>query len=153
MCGGELVERRATGDARATALQVPAAAADTLDDLAAAVWVQAYDAAWLGQRWSDLERLLAADVAVLDCASGTAISGRPAVLEHLRATLRGAEVHEYNATDLITHSAGAIGVITYRWQLDWTVERGRRALRGRDVLVLRAGRTGWQLAWRGQLRS
>ena len=75
------------------------------------------------------------------------------VLAHLRAAMCGAAVHEYNATDLRGHASGATGVISYRWQLDWTVEGERRASSARDILVLRAELPGWQLVWRAQVRS
>lgn len=119
-----------------------------LDDLAAAVWVQAYDAAWLSRSWTALERRLSPDVVMVTSAFTRVIAGRTAVLAHLRALMRGAVVHEYNATDLKGHASGATGVISYRWQLDWTVEGERRASSGRDILVLRAVPQGWQLAWR-----
>jgi ketosteroid isomerase-like protein len=124
-----------------------------LDDLAAAVWVQAYDAAWLGRDWTTLERCLAPDIALMSPAFTTAIVGRDAVLAHLRAMMCGVQIHEYNATDLKGHSSGAVGVITYRWQLDWTVDRARRPLSGRDILVLRAASESWQLMWRVQVRA
>jgi len=116
-----------------------------LDDLAAAVWLQAYDAAWLGCDWTALERQLAADVALLSPELRVWLAGRRAVLAHVRAMMRGAQVHEYNATDLTGRSMGAIGIISYRWQLDWTFEHKRRQNSGRDVLVLRAAPGGWQL--------
>jgi Domain of unknown function (DUF4440) len=116
-----------------------------LDDLAAAVWVQVYDAAWLGRNWRQLQRHLAADVALLSPGRRVAVVGRRAVLAQMRATLRDAQVHEYNATDLKGRSSGGIGIISYRWQLDWTVGDRRQQLSGRDVLVLRAAATGWQL--------
>jgi ketosteroid isomerase-like protein len=124
-----------------------------LDDLAAAVWVQAYDAAWLGRDWMTLERYLAPDIALMSPAFTTAIVGRDAVVAHLRAMMSGVCIHEYNATDLKGHSSGSVGVITYRWQLDWTVDRKRRPLSGRDILVLRAVSESWQLMWRVQVRA
>lgn len=124
-----------------------------LDDLAAAVWVQAFDAAWLGQDWATLEQYFAAEVAVLLADFTTTIVGRAAVINHFRAMMTGAQVHEYNATDLTGHSAGDTGVVCYRWQLDWTVDGKRRASSGRDILVLRSRVEGWQLVWRAQVRS
>jgi ketosteroid isomerase-like protein len=119
--------------------------AGVLDDLAAARWIQSYDAAWLGRDWSRLERYLAADVALLTAAPAVSIAGRRAVLEHLRSRLWGVEVHEYNTTDLRGRAAGDIGIISYRWQLEWTIGHRRQQLAGRDVLVLRATAAGWQL--------
>ncbi|HEV2284887.1 MAG TPA: nuclear transport factor 2 family protein [Steroidobacteraceae bacterium] len=116
-----------------------------LDDLAAARWIQSYDAAWLGRDWPRLERYLAADVALLTAAPGISIAGRRAVLEHMRSRLSGVEVHEYNTTDLRGRAAGDIGIICYRWQLEWTIGHRRQQLSGRDVLVLRAAPGGWQL--------
>jgi ketosteroid isomerase-like protein len=129
-----------------------AAGPGVLDDLAAAVWVQAYDAAWLGRDWTTLERYLAPDIALMSPSFRTAIVGRDAVLAHLRAMMFGVRIHEYNATDLKGHSSGPVGVITYRWQLDWTVDHERRPLSGRDILVLCATSEGWQLMWRVQVR-
>lgn len=124
-----------------------------LDDLAAAIWVQAYDAAWLGQNWTALEKCFAPDVAMLLGGSANAVTGRAAVVAYIRKKMTGAVVHEYNATDLTGHASGATGVITYRWQLDWTVGSERRATSGRDILVLRAVHQGWQLLWRAEARS
>jgi Domain of unknown function (DUF4440) len=116
-----------------------------LDDLAAAVWVQGYAAAWLGCDWRTLERRLAADIALLSPDLKVWLAGRRAVLTHLRATMRGSEVHEYNATDLRGRSCGVIGIISYGWQLDWTFQHRRRQSSGRALLVLRATPYGWQL--------
>jgi len=72
----------------------------------------------------------------------------------MRAVMRTMHVHEYNATDLRGHASGPTGVITYRWQLDCTVNREHRASSGRNILVLRsAGDAGWQLVWRAQVLS
>ena len=116
-----------------------------LDDLAAAVWLQRYDTAWLGCDWRALERQLAADVALLSPELKIWLAGRRALLAHLRAMMRGAQVHEYNATDLRGRSSGMIGIISYGWQLDWTVGHKRRQISGRELLVLRATSRGWQL--------
>lgn len=148
LCGGEF-------DRRSSILSsgegVVASGESPLDDLAAAIWVQAYDAAWLGRDWGALERYFARDVVVMLAGFSVTITGRAAVLAHLRAMMCGAEVHEYNATDLRGHSVREIGVITYRWQLDCTVDHHRRATSGRDILVLRRAHEGWQLVWRVQM--
>jgi hypothetical protein len=120
-------------------------AAGVLDGLAAAVWVQAYDAAWLGRDWTELERHLAADVALLSPGMRVTVAGRKAVLAHMRAMMGDAQVHEYNTTGLKGRSSGGLGIISYHWQLDWTVHQRRRQLSGRDVLLLRATPAGWQL--------
>ena len=124
-----------------------------LDDFAAAVWVQAFDAAWLGKHWVTLERYLAPEVAVLLADFTTTVEGRAPVLNHFRAMMTEAQVHEYNATDLTGYASGDTGVICYRWQLDWTVDGKRRPSSGRDTLVLRSMTEGWQLVWRAQVRS
>jgi ketosteroid isomerase-like protein len=126
---------------------------DTLDDLGAAVWVQAYDAAWLGKDWATLEKFFATDAAVVLPGFSATVVGRAPILDHLRAMFTGAQVHEYNATDLKGHSSGAVGVIYYRWQLDWTVDGKRREISGRDILVLRSMSESWLLVWRAQIRA
>jgi hypothetical protein len=115
--------------------------------------VRAFDAAWLGRDWTTLEGRLAPDIALMSPAFMTDIVGRDAVLAHLRAMMCGVQIHEYNATDLKGHSSGPVGIITYRWQLDWTVDHKRRPVSGRDILVLRAVNGSWQLMWRVQLRA
>lgn len=120
-------------------------AAGMLDDLAAAVWLRAYDAAWLGCDWPELERRLASDVALLSPVRRVWLIGRKTVLAHLRALMRDAQVHEYNATDLRGCSSGKLGIISYRWQIDWTLEHRRSQSSGGDVLVLRATPGGWRL--------
>jgi hypothetical protein len=124
-----------------------------LDELAAAVWVQSYDAAWLGQDWKQLKHCLAPDVAFVSHGFVAAAVGRTAVLTNIRELMRATEVHEYNTTDLTAHSSGPVGVISYRWQLDSTVAGERCAVSGRDVLVLRAVKNTWLLVWRAQLRA
>jgi hypothetical protein len=147
VCGGEIPQ---VAHRCAAQVREPEPADLLLDDLAAAVWVQAYDAAWLGRDWSALERRLAPDVALALSGFSATIIGRTEVLAHLRAVMRTMHVHEYNATDLNGHASGAAGVITYRWQLDCTVDRERRASSGRDILVLRSAGAEWQLVWRAQ---
>jgi Domain of unknown function (DUF4440) len=100
-----------------------------------------------------LERYLAPDIALMSPAFTTAVVGRDAVLAHLRAMMSGVRIHEYNATDIKGHSSGTVGAITYRWQLDWTVDRERRPLSSRDILVLRAASESGQLMWRVQVRA
>jgi ketosteroid isomerase-like protein len=147
-CGGELIGPPADAP-RAT----PDDGFATLDDLAAAVWVQAYDAAWLGRDWAALEQYLAPEVTLLTPRFAAATCGRAAVMAHMRALMCGVQVHEYNATDLTGHASGPVGVITYRWQLDWSLDGQRQALTGRDILVLRGTPAGWQLVWRVQVRA
>lgn len=124
-----------------------------LDDLGAAVWVQAYDAAWLSKDWTELGKYFAHDTAMMLAGGSAAIVGRGAVLECLRAIFTDAQIHEYNATDLTGYSSGPVGVISYRWQLDWTVDRVRSETLGRDILALRSLPDGWRLVWRTQVRS
>lgn len=131
----------------------PASFACELDDLGAAVWVQAYDAAWLGQEWTQLARRLDPDVNFVSHGFSSLLVGRAAVIANLRETMSRARVHEYNATDLTGYCSGHVGVIHYRWQLDWTVEDERCAITGRDVLVLRAVHGEWLLVWRAQIRA
>lgn len=139
----------------ASRVAVLRAAADAceLDDLAAAVWVQAYDAAWLAQDWSQLARRLDPDVKFVADGFRSLLAGRAAVIASLREAMSRTRVHGYNATDLTGHSCRDVGVIHYRWQLDWTIADERRAITGRDVLVLRAVRGEWLLVWRAQIRA
>lgn len=146
-CGAELPSYLAPVlDAVVTERRIP-----VLDDLGAAVWVQAYDAAWLSQDWLVLPQHLAPDVVWVEPGFAEEVRGRAAVVARTCELMRRARVHEYNTTDIKGHSSAGVGVITYRWQLDWTVEDERRASTGRDVLVLSAGVIDWQLAWRGQI--
>ena len=124
-----------------------------LNDLTAAMWVQAYDSAWLGQNWELLERLLALDVEFETKHFTNALVGRQSVIAHLRDAIKLTRIHEYNATDLKGHSSGPVGIITYRWQLDCTIEEERTETTGRDVLVLCADEDHWQLVWRAQFRA
>jgi uncharacterized protein DUF4440 len=124
-----------------------------LDELGATAWVQAYDAAWLNRDWERLEHLLAVDVEPVAPGRPSAVVGRASVIASLQAFLAHATVHEYNATDVQLRRSGAIRVVTYRWQLDWTVDRERFSQEGRDLLALRAGAEGWQLVRRIQLRT
>jgi hypothetical protein len=124
-----------------------------LNDLTAAMWVQAYDSAWLGQNWELLERLLALDVEFETKHFTDALIGRHSVITYLRDAIKQTRIHEYNATDLKGHSSGPVGIITYRWQLDCTIEEERTETTGRDVLVLRADEDHWQLVWRAQFRA
>jgi Domain of unknown function (DUF4440) len=115
-----------------------------LDDLEAADWVQAYNAAWLNRDWTYLESCLALDVEFRSRNSATVV-GRTAVLAELRELMDRTWVHEYNATDLAGRSVGALGVIRYRWQSDWTCGGEHHSSNGRDVLVLRIANHRWQL--------
>ena len=82
---------------------------------------------------------------------GDVVSGREAVLAHLRRSLDGAVIHEYSATDLRGRMSRSTSIVTYRWQIDRTVDGGRSVAEGRDMLALRAVGGGWQLGWRIQL--
>ena len=124
-----------------------------LDEFAAAEWVQAYDAAWLGQDWARLARYLASDVHFVPYGTTTVLAGPEAMIAHLREFLMRAEVHEYNATDVRVRVSHGIGFVSYRWQLDWTGAGRRRTAEGRDMLALRPVRDRWQMIWRLPLRS
>jgi Domain of unknown function (DUF4440) len=137
-------------DASGPAPQQPSPAghepvAGALDELAVALWVRRYEAAWLDRDWNQLERCLAADVAMLSPGMSVSIVGRKAVLAHLRAMMREVDVHEYNTTDLDGRFSGGLGIVSYQWQLDWTVQHRRQQLNGRDVLLLQVTARGWQL--------
>ena len=129
----------------------PAPAEGVLDDIAAAGWVQAFDAAWLGQDWRRLEGYLAPDVEFVPQGGRDVIAGRAAVLAHLRRCLDRVDVHEYSATDLRGRVSRSLSIVTYRWQLDRTANGVRSVSDGRDMLALRAVRDDWQLGWRIQL--
>jgi hypothetical protein len=122
----------------------------SLDDFRASTWVQAYDSAWLGSRWTTLEQMLERDVTLMSTDFARSIRGRDAVLQHLRAMRVRTEIHEHTITALKGYTSGSVGIITYRWQLDWTVDRERRSGAGRDILVLQPSVKGWRLSWRGQ---
>lgn len=121
-----------------------------LDELAAATWLQAYDAAWLARDWSRLRCFLAPDVEALLQGSATVLVGRSAVLANLREFLDHAVVHEYNATEVRLRRSRPGDVVTYLWQLDWTEDNERHSAAGRDLLALRATGDRWRLAWRVQ---
>ncbi len=123
-----------------------------MDEFAAASWVQAYDAAWLGQDWARLERQLAADVHFVPHGTTRVIAGRKAVLAHLREFVKRAEVHEYNATDLHVRASRGVAYVSYRWQLEWAREGRRHVAQGRDLISLRFADGGWQMTWRHQLQ-
>jgi hypothetical protein len=59
-------------------------------------------------------------------------------------------VHEYHVEDVRGFTSGVVAIITYGWQLDWTVESERRSCAGRDILVLKPQAPSWQMTWRGQ---
>jgi hypothetical protein len=121
-----------------------------LEDATAAAWVDAFDAAWLASHWTELETLLERDVTLASTDFSRSIVGRHAALRHLRAQRARTQIHEHAVADLRGYTSGRIGVITYRWQRDWTVDRERRSGAGRDILVLQPSLDGWRLAWRGQ---
>ena len=127
-------------------------AASAMDEFAAASWVQAYDAAWLGEDWDRLARYLAADVHFVPHGAKRVIAGREAVIEHLREFLKRAEVHEYNATDLRLRAARGVAYVSYRWQLDWTCDGRRHVAQGRDLISLRFADGDWRLIRRHQLQ-
>ncbi len=124
-----------------------------LDEFKAAAWVQAYDAAWLGQDWARLARYLAPDVHFVPYGSTKILVGPEAMITHLREFLMRAEVHEYNATDVRARVSHGVGFVNYRWQLDWTGAGRRRAAEGWDALALRLVDDRWQMIWRLPLRS
>jgi ketosteroid isomerase-like protein len=126
--------------------------APVLDDLAAAMWVQEYDAAWLRRDWERLQKRLAPEVEFVIPGAPDPVVGSAFVVATLRDIMAHTRIHEYNATDLQGYDCGTIGVITYLWSLDWTVRDGaaRSQSTGRDVLVLRAAAGCWLLTWRGQ---
>jgi len=123
-----------------------------LDDLAAARWVQTYDAAWLGRDWDGLAGLLAPNVEFVVPGLGYAQIGRADILESLREALGCMVIHEYNTSEPTGCDRGSLGIITYRWFLDSSVGSRRSQSAGRDVLVLKAMEDRWQLVWRGQYR-
>ncbi len=122
-----------------------------IDELGAAEWVHRYDAAWLGKDWARLEASLSDDVEFVSRDFANALLGRAAVVDSIRAFMQRVQVHEYNATDLASHRSGLVTVVTYRWQMQWTVGAAHRSSSGRDVLVLRKDDGDWRLVWRVQL--
>jgi ketosteroid isomerase-like protein len=123
------------------------------DDLLAAEWVHRYDAAWLGKDWAGVAARLSEDVEFLSRDFAAPLLGRAAVLESIRTFVERVEVHEYNATDLRSHSSGPVAIVTYRWQMEWSAGTAQRSSSGRDVLVLRSESGDWRLVWRTQLAA
>jgi hypothetical protein len=121
-----------------------------LDNLAAARWVEAYNAAWVGRDWVSLASYLAPGVEFVVPALGDTLSGRPAIIATLRDSLANVVIHEYDTTNLAGHDHGSVGVITYDWQLDSSIGQQHIQSTGRDVLVLSATAGQWLLVWRGQ---
>ncbi len=121
-----------------------------LDDLAAARWVQDYNAAWLGQDWDSLAAHMAPGVEFVVPGLAEVLIGRAAVIGNLRNALSRMVIHEYNATDLTGHGRSPVGIILYRWQLDYSIGLQHFATSGRDVLVLSEAEGRRLLVWRGQ---
>jgi uncharacterized protein len=147
-CGGELL-RRPVRPADVL-LRFPPGL-PLLDDLAAAAFVQTLDAAWLGRDWERLERLLAPEVVYMMPGLSGTLRGRAAALASYMEFMRDAQVHEYNATDIESEVLGAVALLSYRWQMDWSKGEENFRATGRDVCVLEPAGGDWRILWRTQL--
>jgi len=116
-----------------------------LDDLWAAQWVRAYDAAWLSEDVDRVGQLLAQNAEFRSNRRRSPLIGRKAVLEDIREFFKRARVQEYCATDLVGRRSGTVGVIRYSWRLEWTFGSRLRVNTGRDTLILHEVGGRWVL--------
>ncbi|MBS0395760.1 MAG: nuclear transport factor 2 family protein [Proteobacteria bacterium] len=142
-----------------TAPRWPSAGRDRSDSvgewspLAAATWLQDFNSAWLRGRWSNLENLLCPDVEFTTLGSARMVSGRTEVVGMFRRRYSRLDIHEFSATEVEARRLGAIGILQFRWFVDWheSMERVRRF--GCTTIGLRLLERPWKALWIKEARG
>ncbi len=121
--------------------------------LAAATWLQDFNCAWLRGRWSSLESLLCPDVEFTALGSGRIVCGRAEVVGMFRRRYAHLDIHEFSATEVEARRMAAIGILQFRWSVDWneSLERVRRF--GRTTIGLRLLEQPWKALWIKEARG
>ena len=121
--------------------------------LTAASWLQEYNSAWLDGRWPELETLLASDVEFAMLGAGRVLSGRSEVVAMLRRRYARLAIHDFSATELGTRRVGGIGIVSYRWYMDWHDSQTLTREYGHTAIGLRLLQHPWKALWIKEARG
>jgi hypothetical protein len=129
------------------------ALAGTWVPLTAAAWLQAYNSTWLDGRWPELETLLATDVEFALLGVGRVVAGRSEVVAMLRRRYARLAIHDFSATELDVRQVGGIGIVAYRWYMDWHDSQNLTREFGRTAIGVRLLQQPWKALWIKEVRG
>jgi hypothetical protein len=121
--------------------------------LTGASWLQAYNSAWLDGRWPELESLLASDVEFAMLGAGRVVSGRTEVVAMLRRRYARLAIHDFSATELGARRVGGIGIVSYRWCMDWHDSQTLTREFGQTAIGVRLLEHPWKALWIKEARG
>lgn len=119
------------------------------------VWdaLQQINSAWLYGDHEALAELLHPEMVIVPPGFGEHITGRDACLAGYREFSRSAQVESYAESDANVDLFGDTAVVSYRYELIYTLADTRYQDAGQDVYVFVRNDGQWQAAWRALLSA
>ena len=104
--------------------------------------------AWINNRAEELKSMLHEDMVIVAPDFQVPASGREACAKSYADFTARAEVKELRESGFWTRSWGDAAMVSYRFELKYTMDGKDHADAGRDLFLLVRVGDGWQAAWR-----
>ena len=104
--------------------------------------------AWINNRAEELKSMLHEDMVIVAPDFQVPASGREACAKSYADFTARAEVKELRESGFWTRSWGDAAMVSYRFDLKYTMDGKDHADAGRDLFLLVRVGDGWQAAWR-----
>jgi hypothetical protein len=110
--------------------------------------VQRVNAAWRHRQVDALPPLFHERAVIVDGGHQRLAVGREACVESYRAFVASATVEEYTEGTAVVDEFGSCAIVTYPFEIRYTVEGRVYSEAGTDSLVLDSSTGPWVVAWR-----
>ncbi len=120
--------------------------ANTNDELVE--FLRKLNRAWINDRAEELKSMLHEDMVIVAPDFKVPASGREACAKSYADFTAQAEVKELRESEFWTRSWGDAAMVSYRFDITYTMEGKEHADSGRDLFLLVRIGDGWQAAWR-----
>ena len=104
--------------------------------------------AWVTSDVTDMRDFLDPDVVFVQPGFAGRAEGRDAAIASFREFVAGATLHAYAESDLSIDVRGHSAVVSYRFEIEYTLKRKRLRESGRDLFVFNRTGTRWRAVWR-----
>lgn len=110
--------------------------------------VRLINAAWRGNYLDELPRYFHERALIVDQAHQPLAVGRDACVESYRAFVASAKVEEYTEGNANVTRFRSSAVVSYPFEIRYTMEGKSHSEAGSDCLVLERAPEGWVVVWR-----
>ncbi len=116
-------------------------------------FVQAMDRCWLESRFDDLADYLDEHVVMVAPGGEHRLNSLAAAIDSYRTFMGGSSVQRFHPSNYTVTERGNAAVIEYAWDMAWTGGDASHEAKGREILALSRGPTGWRVVWRMQIAN